>query len=148
MKVARDEQTLTTSQTADPVVVEHDDTICDISYDSDTELDISGATTSSLRSSCTSCNGMKKRIKSLQKRISWYKKEKATLQKKLRKLEAENPNTSLPRVPTLEDQEDSEDSDDGERSQDECSMDYSSLEESSSHSAAEMNEDITRNTVR
>ena len=94
----------------------------------------------SLCSLCMLCNGMKKRIKSLQKRVGWYKKEKATLQKKLCKLEAENPNTSLPRVPTLEDQEDS---DNGERSQDECSMDYSSLEESSSHSAAEMNEDIT-----
>ena len=37
MKVARDKQIPTTNLMADPVV-DHDATLCDISYDSETEL--------------------------------------------------------------------------------------------------------------
>jgi hypothetical protein len=60
-----EEQIATTSRTVD-------DTIYDISYDSDTELDL----TPSL---CTLCDRLKKKIKI-----------KATLQKKIQRLEAEN----------------------------------------------------------
>ena len=67
-----DEQIATTSQTVD-------DTIYDISYDSGAELDL----TASL---CMSCNRLKKKIKTLQKTISWHKKTKATLQKKIKRL--------------------------------------------------------------
>ena len=91
---------------------------------------------------------MKPRIKALQKTIIWYKKTKAVLKNKVQKLEAGNINTSLSlSVDTVVDKEGSNNDSDEENFDEESSMDYSSLEESS-QSAAEMNEDITRNTVR
>ena len=47
-----------------------DESVYDVSYDSDTEIQF----TSTSHSLCTSCDVLKKRIKGLQKTISWYKK--------------------------------------------------------------------------
>ena len=130
-----DEQIATTSQTVD-------DTIYDISYDTDTELDLTA-------SSCTSCNRLKKKIKTLQKTISWHKKTKATLQKKIQRLEAENRTlfASQPSVSTAAlDEAYIDEDNEQEYLDDDASMDYSSLEESG-QSAAEMDEEITKNTV-
>ena len=132
-----DEQIATTSQTVD-------DTLYDISYDSDsdTELDLTA-------SSCTSCNRLKKKIKTLQKTISWHKKTKATLQKKIQRLEAENRTlfASQPSVSTAAlDEAYIDEDNEQEYLDDDASMDYSSLEESG-QSAAEMDEEITKNTV-
>jgi hypothetical protein len=132
-----DGQIATTSQTVD-------DTIYDISYDSDsdTELDLTA-------SSCTSCNRLKKKIKTLQKTISWHKKTKATLQKKIQRLEAENRTlfASQPSVSTAAlDEAYIDEDNEQEYLDDDASMDYSSLEESG-QSAAEMDEEITKNTV-
>ena len=104
---------------------------------------------STSRSSCTSCDGLKKRIKGLQKTISWYEKTKATLQKKIHMLEAGTTSTSVPSTPTFSTAvlDSDEDSEEEIHSENESLMDYSSLEESS-QSAAEMDEDTTRNTVR
>ena len=120
-------------------VVDH--SVYNVSYDSDTEIEF----TSTSRSSCTSCDGLKKRIKGLQKTISWYKKTKATLQKKIHMLEAGTTSTSVPSTPTFSTAV--LDSEEEIYSENESLMDYSSLEESD-QSAAEMDEDTTRNTVR
>ena len=133
-----DKQIPTTSQA---IVDEAVDTIHDISYDSDTELDL----TATAHGTCTSCDQLRKKIKALQKTLSWYKKTKATFQKKLRQLEHQtsDSDTRAPCVTTaeLEEYSDRLDTD----SDGTASIDYSSFEESS-HS--EIGEDITRNTVR
>ena len=69
--------------TSQAIVDEAVDTIHDISYDSDAELDL----TATAHGTCTSCDRLRKKIKALQKTLSWYKKTKATFQKKLRQLE-------------------------------------------------------------
>ncbi|CAB4006694.1 RNA-directed DNA polymerase from transposon BS, partial [Paramuricea clavata] len=100
-------------------------------------------------SSCTSCNRLKKKIKTLQKTISWHKKTKATLQKKIQRLEAENRTlfASQPSVSTAAlDEAYIDEDNEQEYLDDDASMDYSSLEESG-QSAAEMDEEITKNTV-
>jgi hypothetical protein len=99
--------------------------------------------------SCASCIRLKKKIASLQKTLSWYKITKAHLKKKLLRREAENKDQVVDVRPTK-----LNDSDSDLESQEECfdkndyasSMDYSSLEESS-HSAVEMDQPVTRNTV-
>ena len=72
-----------------------DDATFDLPYDSDEMPDVI-PTSSTTRSSCTSCAGFKNKIKSLQKTLSWYKKTKANLQNKIRKLEAERNNVVTP----------------------------------------------------
>ncbi len=126
-----------------------DDSVHDLSVMSCDSIDV--ADISESHSSCTSFIRFKKRIASLQKTLSWYKITKASSKKKLQRLEAENKEP----VVDVRSQAMSNDSDSDLESQEECfgindnasSMDYSSLEESS-QSAAEMDEDVTRNTVR
>jgi hypothetical protein len=110
-------------------------------------------TTSTTPSSCTSCAGFKNKIHYLQKRLSWYKKTKANLQNKVRKLEAER-NTLVtgtpagPAPPTAElDEQYSDDESQDEHFGYASSMDYASLEESS-QSVEEMEEEDTKNTIR
>ena len=88
---------------------------------------------------------MRKNTKALQKTLSWYKKTKATFQKKLRQLEHQtsDSDTRSPCVTTAELEEYSDDDSLEEHSDGSASMDYSSFEESS-HS--KIDEDITRNT--
>ena len=110
-------------------------------------------TTSTTPSSCTSCAGLKNKINYLQKRLSWYKKTKANLQNKVRKLEAER-NTLVtgtpagPAPPTAEfDEQYSDDESQDEHFGYASSMDYAFLEESS-QSVEEMEEEDTKNTIR
>ena len=134
-----EKQIPTTSQA---IVDEAVDTVHDISYDSDAELDL----TATAHGTCTSCDRLRKKIKALQKTLSWYKKTKATFQKKLRQLEqTSDSDTRAPCVTTAELEEYSDDDSLDTDSDGTASMDYSSFEESS-HS--EIDEDITRNTVR
>ena len=129
--------------TSQAIVDEAVDSIHDISYDSDAELDL----TATAHSTCMSCDRLRKKNKALQKTLSWYKKTKATFQKKLRQLEYQtsDSDTRAPCVTTAELEEYSDDDSLDTDSDGAASMDYSSFEESS-HS--EINEDITRNTVR
>ena len=91
--------------------------------------------------------GWEKKIKALQKTLSWYKKTKATFQKKLRQLEHQtsDSDTRAPCVTTAKLEEYSDEDSFDTDSDGTASMDYSSFEESS-HS--EIDKDITRNTVR
>ena len=129
--------------TSQAIVDEAVDSIHDISYDSDAELDL----TATAHRTCTSCDRLRKKIKALQKTLSWYKKTKATFQKKLRQLEYQtsDSDTRAPCVTTAELEEYSNDDSLDRDSDGTASMDYSSFEESS-HS--EIDEDITTNTVR
>ena len=146
MKVGCDQQISTTILMANPVV-DLDDTLCVISYDRETELNRSIATTSSLSTSML-CNDMQTRVKALQKTISWYKRQRLYRKKKVQKVEAGNINTSLPlSVYTVVDKEDSNDDNGKESFDHKSSMDYSSFEESS-QSAAEVNKDIMWSTFR
>ena len=135
-----DKQIPTTSEAiADKAV----DTIHDTSYASDAELNL----TATAHGMCTSCDRLRKKIKALQKTLSWYKKTKATFQKKLRQLEHQtsDSDTRAPCVTTAKLEEYSDDDSFDTDSDGTASMDYSSFEESS-HS--EIDKDITRNTVR
>ena len=102
--------------------------------------------------SCQSCNSLRKRIKSLQKTISWYKRSKAQFKKKAQKLELENKSSivNLPSTSTagFTEADANVDSDEcgSECSDGELSMDFSSHEESSE--PAEDIEHVTKNTVR
>ena len=135
-----DKQIPTTSQA---IVDEAVDTIHDISYDSDAELNL----TATAHGMCTSCDRLRKIIKALQKTLSWYKMTKAIFQKKLRPLEYQtlDSDTRATCVTMAELEEYSDDDSLDTDSDGTASMDYSSFEESS-HS--EIDEDITRNTVR
>ena len=138
---AKVEEIATTSHDID------DDTTFDLPYDSDDMLDVT-PTTSTTCSSCTSCAGLKNKVKSLQKTLSWYKKTKANLQNKIRKLEAERNTlvTPAPRTAELEEEYCDDESQD-EHFDSASSMDYASLEESS-QSAEEMEEEDMKNTIR
>ena len=96
---------------------------------------------------CTSCDWLRKEVKALQKTLSWYKKTSNLPEKKLRQPEHQktDSDTSSPCVTMAELEEYSDHDSLEEHSDGTASMDYSSFEESS-HS--EIDEDITRNTVR
>lgn len=135
---AKVDDQITTSQNVD--TISHDD----LPHDSDTELDL----TVSSPSWCTSCYWLKKRIKGLQKKICWYKKTKASLKKKITRLEAENvvrPSLVSNIAAVTKDFSGDDESEEGDFNE-VTSMDYSSLEESSQ--STEMDEEVTRNTVR
>lgn len=100
-------------------------------------------------SDCISCGRLKKKIKSLQKTISWLKKTKGTLRKKLSSLEAKHevvfdaPAVSQAITSSdncMDEESEVEDLDDA------SSMDYSSYEES--NQGDDLCGDTTKNTIR
>ena len=99
-------------------------------------------------SDCTSCGRLKKKIKSLQKTITWLKKTKGALRRKITTLEAKHemesdaPTVNYATTPLddyMDEGSDPEDLDDA------SSIDYSSLEES--NQGDDSCEDITKNTI-
>ena len=125
--------------------------------DSETMADVS-LTKPRVTSSCTSCQRLKKKIKPLQKTISWYKKKKANLSRRVRNLQAESKcnKSSVVSSPSSDSHvmateigmnTDSDGDEDEENSDDEALMDYSSVEESS-QSTVQTEEEETRNTLK
>ena len=128
-----------------------------IEDDSETMADVS-LTKPRVTSSCTSCQRLKKKIKALQKMISWYKKKKANLSRRVRNLQAESKcnKSSVVSSPSSDSHvmatevgmnTDSDGDKDEENSDDEALMDYSSVEESS-QSTVQTEEEETRNTLK
>lgn len=98
-------------------------------------------------SSCKTCHQLKKKLKSLQITLSWYKKTKAVIRKKFQQLGQKNKNENWENIDSPMASEDVFDEyweSDEELNEEQSSRSYSSFEESSQ--SGDMDDDTTRNT--